>query len=306
MHKPHFFLLSLTLSLLVFNGCVSCPEDFELLDGQDGVACYEAPPEAVAGPSGENPYGAGAHDLDGDGHAEDVDCDETDPTIHPAAVDVPYDGIDQDCVDGDLVDVDGDGHDGLPAGGDDCDDGDETVHPSAEETPYDGVDQDCDDEDLVDVDGDGWWGEEAGGPDCDDEAPDVNPGMEEDCDGFLDLDCDGEAGGDDLECQLIFPEDGSWSGTGIDFTVSGGGTVVTVTYAAYGSCSVGGCSSSGSASCGGGCATGIDVEIDGTTFHSGAMGCSGTFTSPTTATGSCSDWSSGCGCTMSRSWSASI
>ena len=37
----------------------------------------------------------------------------------------PYDGIDNDCIDGDLTDVDGDGYEGGPSGTD-CDDEDAT------------------------------------------------------------------------------------------------------------------------------------------------------------------------------------
>lgn len=47
-------------------------------------------------------------DLDGDGFTvADGDCDDQDASVHPGAVEVPNDGIDQDCVDGDLVVGDG-------------------------------------------------------------------------------------------------------------------------------------------------------------------------------------------------------
>ncbi len=57
----------------------------------------------------------GAHewgeiDADGDGwFADGGDCDDTDPLINPAAQEVAYDGVDQDCTGSDLLDVDGDG-----------------------------------------------------------------------------------------------------------------------------------------------------------------------------------------------------
>jgi hypothetical protein len=86
----------------------------------------------------------GEDDLDGDGWAGAEDCDDARSDVHPGAVEVPYDGVDQDCDGFDLVDRDGDGHAGLPAGGDDCADGDAGVHPDAVEVCGDLRDQDCD------------------------------------------------------------------------------------------------------------------------------------------------------------------
>ncbi|MCX6750823.1 MAG: Ig-like domain-containing protein, partial [Candidatus Pacearchaeota archaeon] len=63
-------------------------------------------------------------DRDGDGFFSDEDCNDSDAEINPDGTEIPYDGIDQDCVGGDLNDLDEDGFVGEPAGGNDCDDED--------------------------------------------------------------------------------------------------------------------------------------------------------------------------------------
>jgi hypothetical protein len=42
-------------------------------------------------------------DVDNDGVQRPTDCDDSNPAVHPGAVDVPGDGIDQDCVGGDAA-----------------------------------------------------------------------------------------------------------------------------------------------------------------------------------------------------------
>lgn len=110
-------------------------------------------------------------DIDGDGSVRAYDCDDDDPTRGHLTPETPYDGIDQDCDEADLTDVDGDGFDGGSAG-DDCNDQSADVFPGADEIVGDGIDQDCDGVDEVE-----------------DELPDPDPGPGGGCG------CDGSGGG---------------------------------------------------------------------------------------------------------------
>ena len=116
-----------------------------------------------------------APDIDGDGLlASEGDCDDLNAGANPAANEVWYDGIDQNC-DGNDADKDGDGFDSWQVGGPDCwDDPDNPppafsvlssdweqpqaseVNPDALEVWYDGVDQNCDNASDFDQDGDGY------------------------------------------------------------------------------------------------------------------------------------------------------
>ncbi len=66
-------------------------------------------------------------DADRDGYETDVDCDDTDPDVHPDAEETWYDGADQDCLLTSDYDADGDGADAYHHGGTDCDDSDPTA-----------------------------------------------------------------------------------------------------------------------------------------------------------------------------------
>jgi hypothetical protein len=126
-------------------------------------------------------FGAGASadfcDLPSDHVANGDDCDDSDASVRPAALETPGDGVDSDCdgIDVCFADADDDGYrsaDGATVDGTgvtctgpgegtdtdatgDCDDTDATVNPGATEVAGDEVDSDCDGRELCLVDGDG-------------------------------------------------------------------------------------------------------------------------------------------------------
>ncbi len=81
-------------------------------------------------------------DRDRDGLAAPADCNDGDASIRPGAQDVPENGVDEDCMGGDAVNLDRD-RDGImrPA---DCDDGNAAIRPTAPEIPGNRVDENCD------------------------------------------------------------------------------------------------------------------------------------------------------------------
>ncbi len=170
-------------------------------------------------------------DVDNDGFCSDVDCDDTNATVYPGAIEI-CDGLDNNC-DGQIdegvlvsfyADTDGDGFGeinnsiqacsaplGYVSDNTDCDDTNITVYPGGLEI-CDGLDNNCDgqiDEGLintyyVDTDSDGFGdpnisiqdcsapsGYVSDNTDCDDTNATVYPGAIEICDG-IDNNCDGQ------------------------------------------------------------------------------------------------------------------
>ncbi len=83
-----------------------------------------------------------SNDSDGDGYTSDVDCDDTNPDVNPGAIEILYNGIDDDCDSAtlDTKDADGDGFNSNV----DCDDNNANIYPGATEIPDNDIDEDCD------------------------------------------------------------------------------------------------------------------------------------------------------------------
>ena len=142
------------------------------------------------------------------GDCGQVDCNDNDAAINPAAAENCTDNIDNDC-DGyvDVADLDAEGCPSLctdsdgdtyaAQGGDcgpvDCDDTNAGVYPGAEEIANNGIDEDCSGADSVDtsiVDNDGDTYSVAAG-DCDDYNAAINPGADDIANNGIDEDCNG-------------------------------------------------------------------------------------------------------------------
>jgi hypothetical protein len=210
------------------------PSQPELLDdgidqdcsGQDSVSCHvDADHDGYGSPTPV--VGEGSCKAPGLA-VSTTDCDDSSDDVHPGAVEVADDGIDQDCdgKDGSLCYSDGD-QDGygrvvktVPAGtctgaqvselGDDCRDADPASHPGATEIVGDGIDQDCSGKDSVrcytDDDEDGYGltdderiregeckepGISPRGGDCNDNDAMIHPSSNDSAGDGVDQNCDG-------------------------------------------------------------------------------------------------------------------
>lgn len=105
-----------------------------------------------------------ADDADGDGYSlEDGDCNDGAAWISPAAVEIPNNGVDNNCDGTELCfsDLDGDGYRGVTdtnlvvgtvcpniAPLQDCDDSDPNKNPGIPEVPCNHIDENCDGQDM--------------------------------------------------------------------------------------------------------------------------------------------------------------
>jgi hypothetical protein len=80
-------------------------------------------------------------DVDGDGAARPVDCDDGDAAVRPGAPEIRDDGVDQNCDGADATDLDRD-RDGVPRPID-CDDGNPAARPGGRERRGNRIDEDC-------------------------------------------------------------------------------------------------------------------------------------------------------------------
>lgn len=177
-------------------------------DDQD----YQVHPKAVERCDGKdsNCDGVLPHDeVDGDGDGWPLcnDCQDRQAGIHPGAMEICGDGIDNDCSGrAEDKDLDADGFTDPACGGTDCDDEDPHTYPGASEV-CDGRDNNCNGALPVgeqDLDGDTWL---VCAGDCNDQNPSVHPGRAEVCGNGLDDDCDNDRDDKDIECAT--PE--GWS-----------------------------------------------------------------------------------------------
>jgi hypothetical protein len=120
--------------------------------GDDTIEAFDGNPERIACGGGSDQAHNDFTDIlaecergidgDHDGFSSVVDCNDANPAIHPGAVDIPQNGVDEDCSGSDALILDRD-HDGFPIPLD-CNDNAPRIHPGAKEIRGNKVDENCD------------------------------------------------------------------------------------------------------------------------------------------------------------------
>ena len=148
-----------------FNGGTDCDDDNAGigtgdLDGDGYDSCNVDNPNDC---DDTNPAINPSVDADGDGFSVCAECNDGNADIHPNAVEVFYDGVDQDCDGLSDYDADGDGYDAMEyddgtgnmvtySSGTDCDDDNDDLHPADMEANPNQCFQDVDNDGYGDAD----------------------------------------------------------------------------------------------------------------------------------------------------------
>lgn len=195
-------------------------EDINTVNGVPPQNVYPGATEVAHNGVDEDCNGSDLVDADGDGFdtysgagpfsADDgktIDCDDNNASVNPSEIEIPYNGLDEDCVAGDLKDVDGDTFNAVAASGTDCNDNNSQVNPGAVEL-NNNIDDNCDGvvDEGFDADGDGFSAAEG---DCNDSDNSIYPGAPDD--GTVGVPGDGK----DNNCNGIVDEDIDRDGDGV-------------------------------------------------------------------------------------------
>jgi len=175
--------MKMWMALVALAGLVGCAESTV----DDGTGSNNTTSDMCVDQDGDTYFGLTAACPMGD------DCNDFSTAVNPGKPEIPGNGLDDDCKDGDAVpeitcaDADNDNFRDIACGGRDCDDTNPDIKPRAVEICGNGIDEDCEGGDLA----------------CAENCTDA------DNDGFGIAGSMGCPGGDEIDCydasDLVFP-----------------------------------------------------------------------------------------------------